>query len=140
MIRRARCTTPALMCLEFVPGEKMASIYGEVMVRITLLTQVRKKRKIHFLQALNPAPRDWESSTLSIRPLPRTKFSINAQTAVYLSFLFFLTCVNRVILSPGGLKFPNSIWAVNPPILAPFLMGRCSSETQAFANYEGFPI
>ena len=44
------------------------------MVIMTLLTQVRKEKngKINF-RASNPAPRDWESSTLGTRPLPRTK-------------------------------------------------------------------
>ena len=44
---------------------------GDGIVRITLLTQVRKERK--EIWASNLVPRDWESSTLGTRPLPRTK-------------------------------------------------------------------
>ena len=48
---------------------------GDGMVIITLLTQVRKEKngKMNFCPGTNPAPRDWESSTLGTRPLPRTK-------------------------------------------------------------------
>ena len=48
---------------------------GDGIVRITLVTQVKKERKEKqtSVRVSNPAPRDWESSTLGTRPLPRTK-------------------------------------------------------------------
>jgi len=58
------------------------------------------------------------------------------------SLSFLLHRVSRVILtipSPGELRLPNNIWIVNPPILAPPLMGRCSGWLTA-QNLGGLPV
>ena len=75
------------------------------MVIITLLTQVRKEKngKINFPPASNPAPRDWESSALGTRPLPRTK--------VYLPILPY---VLPVVV--GG---SANLTLTDPPMLVP---------------------